>query len=94
MFLLNIGASFGCMSSSSMSGFSGRTISNFLRKHQIRKSGFTSFQSHQQWIHTLLSTHPFRQVLSLEFLILATLIGITQNLRVILMCISLMIKDV
>jgi hypothetical protein len=40
------------------------------------------------------STHPHQHVLLLEFLILAILLGVRWNLRVILICIFLMTKDV
>jgi hypothetical protein len=43
-------------------------------------------QSHHQWGSVVLSPHPCQH----EFLILAILIGIRWNLRVILICISLM----
>jgi len=72
----------------------GRSISNFLRNLQIDfQNGCTSLQSHQQWRSVPLSPHPHQYVLSPEFLILATLTGVRCNLRVILICISLITKD-
>jgi hypothetical protein len=41
-----------------------------------------------------LSPHPHQHPLSPELLILAILIGVSWNLRIILICISLMIKDI
>jgi hypothetical protein len=62
------GASFGYMLKSSIDGSSNRTISNFLRKHQIDfQRGYASVQSHQQQR-------------KLEFLILAILMGVWCNL--------------
>jgi hypothetical protein len=51
-------------------------------------------QSHEQWRSVLLSPYPCQHLLSPEFLILAILTGVRWNLRVVLICISLMIKDV
>jgi hypothetical protein len=73
--------------SKSIAGSSGRTVFNFLRNRQIdSQSGCTSLQ----WRSVSLSPHPHQHVLSLEFLILAILIGVRWNLGVVLICISLM----
>ena len=70
-------ASFGYMPRSSISGSSDKTISNFLRNHEMDfQSGCTSLQSHQQRKSISLSPHLCQHVLSLEFFILAVLIGI------------------
>ena len=88
------GASFGYISKSGIAGSSGRSIFNFLRNLQIDfQSSCTSFQSHQQWRSVPLSLHPCQYLLSPEVLILAILIGVRWNLRVILICISLIAKD-
>ena len=71
----------------------GRYISNVLRNLHIDfHSGCTSLQSQQQWRKVLLSPYPWQHGLSPEILILAILIGIRWNLRVVLICIFLITK--
>jgi hypothetical protein len=75
-------------------GSSCSTMSNFLRNHQTNfQSGCTSMQSHQHWRSVPLSPHSCQHLLSPEFLTLAILTGMRWKLRVVLICISLMIKD-
>jgi hypothetical protein len=50
-------------------------------------------QYHQQWRSVPLSPHPRQDLLSPEFFVLAILNGVMWNLRVDLLCFSLMIKD-
>jgi hypothetical protein len=86
--------SFGHMPKSGIAGSSGRSISNHLRNHEIGfQSGFTSLPSHQQWKSVPLCLHPHQHVLTTKFLVLVILIGLRWNLRVLLICISLMTKD-
>ena len=67
-------------------------MSNFLRNHQTDfQSDYNSLQSHQQWISVPLYPHPCQHLLSAEILIIAILTGVSWNLRVVLICISLMI---
>jgi hypothetical protein len=94
VFLLQVGASSGYMPKSGITGSSGGIMSNFLRNRQTDiQSGCTSLQFHQQWRNVPLSSHPCQHLLSPEFLILVILTGERWNLRVVLICISLMIKD-
>ena len=80
---------------SGISGSSGNTMSNYPRNCQADfQSGCTSLQCHQQWRSIPLSPHSRQHLLSPQFFILAILIGVRWNLRVVLICISLMIKDV
>jgi hypothetical protein len=93
--LLYVGASSGYMPRSSIAGFSGCTMSNFLRNRQTDfQSGCTSLHSHQQKRNVTLSPHVCHHLLSPEYLMLAILTEVRWNLRVLLICISLMIKDV
>jgi hypothetical protein len=80
---------------SGIAGSSGKTISNFLRNRQIdSQSDCTSLQSHEQWRSVPHSPYPCQHLLSPEILILAILIGVRWNLRIVLICISLMTNDV
>jgi hypothetical protein len=90
---LPVGTS-GYMPRRGIAGSSGSTISSLLRNRQTDfQRGCTSLQSHQQWRSVPLSPHPRQRQLSPEFLVLAILTGVRWNLRVVLICISLMIKD-
>ena len=93
--ILQVGMSSGYMHRGGIDGSSGTSISaNFLRYYLTDfQSGCTSSQSHQQWRSVPLLPHPCQHLLAPEFLILAILTGVRWNLRVVLICISLMIKD-
>ena len=91
---LPVGASSGYMPRRGIAGSYGSTMSDFLRNRQTDfQSGCTSLQSHQQWRSVPLSPHPHQHLLSPEFLILAILTRVKWNLSVVLICVSLMIKD-
>jgi len=94
VFLLYGGASFGNMTRSGITGPSDSTMSNILRNRQTDfQNGCTILQSHQQWKSVPLSPHSC-QHLSPEFFILSILTGMGCNLRIVLIHISLMTKDV
>ena len=93
--LLHAGESSGYMPRSGIAGFSRSVMPRFLRNRQTDfQTGCTILQSHQQWRSVPLSPHPRQHLLSPEFLTLAILTGVRWNLRVVLICISLMINDV
>ena len=92
--LLQVGTSSGYMLRRGIAGSSGSTMSNFLRNCQTDfQSGCTSLQSLQQWRSVPFSPHPRQHLLSPE-LMLAILTSVRCNLRVVLICIFLMTKDV
>jgi hypothetical protein len=94
VFLLPVRTSSGYMPRRGIAGSSCSTMPKFLRKFQTDfQSGFSSLQSHQQRRSVPLSQHTHQHLLLPEFLILAILTGMRWNLRVVLICISLMIKD-
>ena len=83
------------MPRSGITGSSGSTMYNFLRNRQTDiKSGCISLQPHQQLRSVPLSPHPWQHLVSSEFWTLAILTSVRWNLRVVLICISLMAKDV
>jgi hypothetical protein len=93
--LLHVGASSGYMSRSVIAGSSCSTMSNILRNQQTDfQSDYISLQSHQQWRSVPLFPHPHQDLLSPEYFILAILIGVRWNFRVVFICISLMTKYV
>jgi hypothetical protein len=102
--LLHFGVSSGYMPRSGIARSSGSTMSTLLRNRQTDfQSGCTRLQSHQQWRSVPFSTSsPVSAVTRFYFykyklyiiFILAILIGMRWNLRVILICISLMAKHV
>ena len=93
--LLCTKVSLGYMPRSGIAGSSGSNISNFLRYRQTDfQSGCISLHPHQQWRSVPLYSQPRQHLMSSEFWILANLTGVRWNLRVVLICISLMAKDV
>ena len=88
-------ASFGYIPKSGITGSWGRLFPNFLRnRHTDFQRGCTSLHSHQQCRSVPFSPQPLQHKLSSVFLILAILTHERWNLRVILIYISLMTKDV
>jgi hypothetical protein len=78
----------------SIVGSCNSSMSNIVRNCQTDfHSDWPSLQSQEKWRSVPLSPHPHQHQLPPEFLILAILTGVRWNLRVVLICSSLMIKN-